>query len=320
MLDSTDRADSGSTRIAMAALAGQSVFLGCNWVVMKIGLRYASVWPFAAMRTGLGAVALFLLILVLKRPMRPKHVFLTVLLGLLQTTAQIGLLMWALESGSAGRTSALVYTMPFWALLFARLFLGERLMRVQWLAVSLAVVGLVAILDPLNLKGSLASKLMAVGAGAAWAASTIVAKKIRRRGPVDVLNLTAWQMLFGTIPIAVVALVHTTRPIVWAPAFVGALVYNVILATAVAWFLWLYVLQVLPAGIAGLGTLATPVIGVVSSWLLLREKVGVFEGVGILLILAALLVLTLVGVTARRQAQSVAVAAARAPARVRLPE
>jgi RarD protein len=316
----TPASDSASARLAMVALAGQSIFLGCNWVVMKIGLRYASVWPFAALRTGLGAVALFVLLVALRRPLRPKEVPLTVLLGLLQTTAQIGLLMWALESGSAGRTSALVYTMPFWALLFARLFLGERLRRIQWLAVSLAVVGLVAILDPLNLKGSLASKLMAIGAGAAWAASTVVAKRIRSRGSVDVLNLTAWQMLFGAVPIVVIALVHPSNPIVWAPAFVAALVYNVVLATAVAWFLWLYVLQVLPAGIAGLGTLAAPVIGVVSSWILLKESVGVYEGIGILLILAALLVLSLVGLTARRQAQEVGIGPGRASAEVRLPK
>ena len=41
---------SGSRQIvlAVAALAGQSVFLGYNWVVMKIGLRYSDVWPFTA--------------------------------------------------------------------------------------------------------------------------------------------------------------------------------------------------------------------------------------------------------------------------------
>ena len=312
--DRTSGSDTGSTNVAMVALAGQSIFLGANWVVMKIGLRYASVWPFAAMRTGFGAIALFLLVLALRRPLRPRQVPLTILLGLLQTTAQIGLLMWALESGSAGRTSALVYTMPFWALIFARLFLGERLKRVQWLAVALAVVGLVAILDPVNLKGSLASKLMAVGAGLAWAASTVVAKRIRSRGPVDVLNLTAWQMLFGAIPIVIIALVHPSQGIIWAPAFVAALAYNVLLATAVAWFLWLYVLQVLPAGIAGLGTLAAPVIGVVSSWLLLKEHVGIYEAVGILLILAALLVLALIGLTSRRQVQAAGLVARAASA------
>ena len=142
---------------------------------------------------------------------------------------------------------------------------------------------------------------MAIAAGLAWAASSIVAKKIGRKGRLDILNLTAWQMLFGSLPLILIALVVPHHHIDWTLPFVGALAYNVIPATAVAWFLWLYVLQVLPAGIAGVGTLAAPVIGIVASSLLLSEQIGVLEGVGMGLILASLLVLTLRGlVTGRR--------------------
>ena len=56
--------------------------------------------------------------------------------------------MWALESGGAGKTSVLTYTMPFWLLLLAWAFLGERLRGVQWLAVALALAGLVLVLEP----------------------------------------------------------------------------------------------------------------------------------------------------------------------------
>jgi drug/metabolite transporter (DMT)-like permease len=125
--------------LAVAALAAQSVFLGYNWVVMKIGLRYSDVWPFTALRTGLGSLALFIVLLVLRRPLRPTQVWRTALLGLLQTTGMIGLLMWALQSGAAGRVSALVYTMPVWALLLGRAFLGERIVGLQWAAAASAL-------------------------------------------------------------------------------------------------------------------------------------------------------------------------------------
>jgi drug/metabolite transporter (DMT)-like permease len=282
-------------RLAVGALAAQSAFLGFNWYVMKIGLRHADLWPFVALRTGLGAVALLALLVILRRPFRPQAPLLTVALGLLQTTAQFGLLMWALDLGSAGRTSALVYAMPFWLMMLAWVFLGEKIRGLQWLSAILALAGLVAILDPSNLRGSLESKLLAIGAGLAWAGASIVAKKIARKGNVDILNLTAWQMFLGAIPLVAIAFIVPQHHVDWTPAFVGALVYNVIPATAVAWFLWLYVLQVLPAGIAGVGTLAAPVIGIVSSSLLLHEKIGAVEGVGMGLILAALLVLTLRG-------------------------
>ena len=290
----------GSSRLAVAALGSQSAFLGFNWYVMKIGLRHADLWPFVALRTGLGAVALIALLVILRRPLRPQAPLLTLALGVLQTTAQFGMLMWALDLGSAGRTSALVYAMPFWLMLMAWIFLGERIRGAQWVAGVLALAGLVAILDPSNLRGSLESKALAIGAGMVWAGSSIIAKKITRKAVVDLLNLSAWQMLMGSIPLVAIALVVPQRHVEWNPAFIGALAYNVIPATAAAWYLWLFVLQVLPAGVAGVGTLAAPVIGIVASSLLLREEIGALEAVGMGLIVAALLVLTLRGLAGGR--------------------
>jgi drug/metabolite transporter (DMT)-like permease len=295
-----DHRRSKATKLAVAALLGQSIFLGYNWVVMKIGLEYSDPWPFAALRTGLGALALFVVLVLFRRPLRPRQPVLTVILGLLQTTGMIGLLMWALETGAAGRVSALVYTMPFWTLIFCWVFLGERMIGVQWVAAALSLVGLVLVLDPANLGGTLQSKLLALGAGVAWAASAIVVRKILQRGEVDVINLTAWQMLYGTVPIIIIAVLVPSQPIEWTGSFIAALIYNVIPATAVAWVLWLYVLQVLPTGVAGISTLATPVIGITAAAIQLGERVSTTEALGIAAILAALLVLTLRGLFAGR--------------------
>ena len=293
--------------LAVAALAGQSVFLGYNWVVMKQGLHYADPWAFTALRTSLGAMALFFVLAILRRPMRPTQPRLTALLGLLQTTGMIGLLMWALQSGAAGRVSALVYTMPFWAMMLGWVFLGERVTGLRWLAVFFSLAGLVLVLDPAHLGGSLQSKLLAVASGMSWAASAVVVKRIRARGATDVINLTAWQMLYGSIPIIIIALFTTSRPIEWTGAFtIAALAYNVIPATAIAWVLWLYVLQVLPTGVAGISTLATPVIGIVSAAVVLGERVTPMEGAGMACIIAALLVLAVQGLPRRRRSLPVA--------------
>ncbi len=302
----TGTAREGSYRLPLAvgAMALQTIFLGYNWVVMKQGLEYSDPWPFVALRTGLGAVALFIVLVILRRPKRPTQVGLTMLLGLLQTTGMIGLLMWALQSGAAGRVSSLVYTMPFWAMILGWVLLGERIRGLGWLAVVFSLAGLVLVLDPVHLAGSLQSKLLALGSGFCWALSAIVVKKIRARGQTDVINLTAWQMLYGSIPIIVIAVFVHSRPIEWTGAFIGALAYNVIPATALAWALWLFVLQVLPTGVAGISTLATPVIGIGSAALVLHERVSAMEAVGMACIIGALLVLAIQGMLAMRKAQS----------------
>jgi len=62
-----------------------------------------------------------------------------------------------------------------------------------------------------------------------------------------------------------------------------------------AFVLWLFVLRNLPAGVAGLSTLAIPACGVLFSWWLLGENPGMVEGAGIALIVLALLMLNVCG-------------------------
>lgn len=66
-------------------------------------------------------------------------------------------------------------------------------------------------------------------------------------------------MLYAALVMSVVALLVPQREIDWQPTVFWALAYSAILATALAWSLWLFVLKNLPASIASLSTLAVPV-------------------------------------------------------------
>lgn len=70
-------------RSALAALALLSVIWGYNWVMMKLALRDAGAFDFAALRTLLGALSLFVLLVWLRRPLRPADARAVFLLGLL---------------------------------------------------------------------------------------------------------------------------------------------------------------------------------------------------------------------------------------------
>ena len=292
-------ADRRARDLGVLALALLALIWGYNWVVMKVGLDYVRPLPFAALRTSLSVLPLGLLLIVLRRPLRPPPVAWTMVVGLLQTTGFVGLLMWALESGGAGKTSVLTYTMPFWLLLLAWALLGERLRGAQWLAVALALCGLVLVLEPWALQSASAGAL-AVAAGACWAASAVVVKRLQARREVDVLSLTTWQMLFGSLPLLLAAVLTWGDGPRWTSGFVLALVYNVSLGNALAWFLWLFALRRLSAGAAGIATLATPVIGVAAASLQLGERPSAGEAAGMALIIGALTLLTVRGLLAGR--------------------
>ncbi len=282
-----------------------SLIWGYNWVVMKKVMAYADPFDFSALRTLFGALALFAVLAWRRKPLKPVALGQTLLLGLLQTTAFTALIQWALVSGGAGKTAVLVYAMPFWLLPMAWVFLGERVRGLQWLAVALALVGLLFILDPWKAQGDLFSTALALLASVSWAASAVLVKRIRARFDVDLLSLTAWQMLLGAVVLCGVAWLLPSEPPQLTTYFVVALVYNALFATGLAWLIWLVILDRLPAGLAGLSSLAVPAVGVLSGWLELGERPSAPESAGMLCIAVALLLISAIALRGRElQARS----------------
>ncbi|MDB1133930.1 DMT family transporter [Escherichia coli] len=245
-----------SNPLAISGLVVLTLIWSYSWIFMKQVTSYIGAFDFTALRCIFGALVLFIVLLLRGRGMRPTPFKYTLAIALLQTCGMVGLAQWALVSGGAGKVAILSYTMPFWVVIFAALFLGERLRRGQYFAILIAAFGLFLVLQPWQLDfSSMKSAMLAILSGVSWGASAIVAKRLYTRHPrVDLLSLTSWQMLYA----------------------------------ALAWSLWLFVLKNLPASIASLSTLAVPVCGVLFSWWLLGENPGAVEGSGIVLIVLAL--------------------------------
>jgi drug/metabolite transporter (DMT)-like permease len=279
--------------LALLALAALALLWGYNWVVMKIAIRYAPPFDFAALRLLGGAVVLFLALAVLHKPLRPQRPWAFLWIGVFQSGGFVGLATWAVLTSGAGKVAVLSYTMPLWVALAGWPLLGERLRGRQFGALAVAVAGIVLILDVWGTRGSLFADAIALAAGVAWAVGVIISKRIQRAGTVDVLSLTAWQMLFGGIAIGIVALIVPEHAIQWTPVFSAALAYNVVLASALAYFLWVFILQHLPARDASMGTLANPVVGIIAAWLQLGERPNAWEATGMGLVVLALAALAL---------------------------
>lgn len=278
--------------MSLAAVVAFSVIWGYNWVVMKRALAFAGPFEFAALRHVFGTACLFALMLLMGRPLRSVAPWRTAALGMLQTALFTALVMAALANGGAGRSAVLTYTMPFWTLLIARVALGERVRARQWPAVILACAGLLLVFAASRPGGGAAAGMLAVLAGLTWAASAVLAKHMRARIELDLLSLTAWQMLFGSIALVALALAVPERAIEWSPYFILALAYNALFATALAWLLWLFVLHRLSAGVAGLASLSIPVIGMAASAMELGERPSAVELAGMALILLGLVALS----------------------------
>jgi drug/metabolite transporter (DMT)-like permease len=253
----------------LVALVALVVIWGYSWVLMKIALDYSHPFDFAALRVGIAAVFLFAIVGMRRRGLALPRYRMAALLGTLQVALFVVLSNFALVYAGPGKTSVLVFTMPFWMLVFAHFILRERMRGTQWIAVAFAFAGLVLIVAPWRLT-SLASSVLAVAAGAVWAISAVLSKRWPTQA--DPLVFTAWQLLVGTAWLVALAWVHPHPPVRWTLEFVVALGFASVFGTAIGWWLWTYVLANTSAGIAGLNSLGIPVIAVLGSAIQLGER------------------------------------------------
>lgn len=274
---------------AYVALAILWAVWGYSWVAMKVATRDAPALLVGTLRSVVGAAALLLYLPLSGRSLRPTPFLPTLVYGLLQTAGFTLLGTVAVSLAGAGKAAVLAYTMPFWLALLSWWFLGERLGRATCAALGLAAAGLWLVVTPLG-RSALANGL-AVGAGLVWAASAIWAVRVMARERLDLLSLTTWQMVWGALASAlVVALAPGPIHVRWTPSFVGAVAFLGVGATALGWALWLFVLARLPPAVAGLGSLAVPVVSLVVAALQLGEIPPGRELAGTACIVAALAV------------------------------
>ncbi|HQT81426.1 MAG TPA: EamA family transporter [Ferrovaceae bacterium] len=286
----------------IVALIVLSSIWGYTWVLAKEALSMAPPFAFAAQRCIGGALALFVLLKLTGRPIGCAEPRATILIGLVQVAGFMAFQTWALVEGGPGKTSVLIFTMPIWTLVLARIFLGEMIKGAQWLAAILTLVGLIFIIEPWNMQASALSKVLGIVAAMCWSVGTIQVKLLRQKSRVDLVNLTTWQMVVGALPLTMLALWVPEGTTQWSFHYIYLLVFMSVTSTGLCWWLWIYILDRVPAWEASLSVLGTPVIAILSSRLILNETFKYLEIIGILLIGGGLSLLSFIGwLTSRNQ-------------------
>ena len=280
-----------SERGAYVALVVLTLVWGTNWISMKQALASAHPVIYNIERTWTAVVVLFAVLALRRRPLLPESWIAVAVTGFFQTTVNMGSTTMALEGG-AGRAAVLVFTMPFWTVLLAWPVLGERVRGAQWVAIALALAGLVLVVEPWRWEGELRPKAWACLSGFGWACGTIAMKYFQRDRSFDMLNFIAWQMLLGVLPLSLLPLALPLPETQWSASYVFLLLLTGALASGFGFVLWVGVLRFLSAGTASLNMLAIPVIALLSSMAVFDERLSRSEWTGIACIGAGLFVIS----------------------------
>jgi drug/metabolite transporter (DMT)-like permease len=285
---------------ARAALIAITLIWAANWTVMKAAVAIADPFVFNIHRTLLGCVVLFAVLLMRRGPFWPQSWAAIVVVGLFQVSVNFFATTMALVEGGAGRTSVLVFTMPFWTLLLAWPLLGERPRGGQWWAIALAFGGLLLIVAPWQWQGALAPKLYAVLGGFGWAAAAVATKVFQRTRRLDTVNFVAWQLLLGLTPFVPIAALRTVPSVEVSWFYLALVGYAGIVSIAIAWLLWVGILSRLSASAAGFSMLTIPVLALAISVIFFGEAVAGSEWLGMALIATGLALLGILAGRSRR--------------------
>lgn len=277
-----------SADVALVPLLG--LLWGLNWPAVRICLEEIPPWTLRGSAFALAALFMAGVIRLRGRSLRVPRAdwaslaavafFTTVAYNLFSAFAQL--------STTTTRSAVLSYTMPVWTVLFARIALGEALDGRRVAGLGLGVAGLLALGWPLVAAGEMgAGNVFALASGISWA----IGNTIIKRYPIaaDAWVVAFWQLALGTVVAGTGALLVEGVPrAVWPSGPVmAAFAYHVVLGQAVATALWFTILTRLPAGIAAIGVLLVPAIGVVSAAIVLGERPTGADWLGLALIVSA---------------------------------
>ncbi len=287
--------ESGGRSLGRPAVYGLLVvvtlILGFNWPVMATGV--ASIEPLWMGVFRIAGAFVFLLPLTLltgnfRVPTRPD-LPIVLSLAVVRLTMVTVLVFTALQLVPPGRSAVVVWTASLWTVPIAAIFLSEHMVTTRWVGLLLGISGVVVLFEPWGLAwgepGVALGHVLLIVAAILNAATAVHIRG--HRWTMTPMQAVPWQLGGSLIVLLILALSTEGVPeIEWTAQLGWVVAYQGVLASGVAFWAQIVVLRNLGAVSANLTLMAVPVVGVVSSAIVLGEQVTATLLAGLVLIMA----------------------------------
>jgi drug/metabolite transporter (DMT)-like permease len=271
-----------------------SAIWGGMYVVSKVVMTVIPPFSLIVTRLVLGILTLTIIVVVRKSWKLTHRQFWQIFgVGLVGYGISLGFQFVGTNLSTAANGSLVTSATPAFVLLFAALLLAERVTPRRLLALGIATLGVVAVIDPRNAALSPSffwGNICLVAAALTWALYSVLIRKVTR--DTDVLTTTLIAFI-GGLPVCLPLggwelATHQVGAIGFG--VVGGILFLGIICTALAMYLWNTAFSMLDAGAASLTFFAQPVVGTLLSVLFLSEHITPLFVIGGILIGIALLV------------------------------
>lgn len=273
--------------------------------LITIGIEFAPHLTFATLRALLAGAALMILAFILRQPL-PKDARTWVMLAIVGVGAtSLGFLgmFHAAEFVSPGIATVIANTQPLLAAGLAGVILKERLTLRGKAGLIMGFVGILVITSQQLITGDDKNYIVGVAyiilAALGVTVGNVVIKRIA--GNVDALMAMGLQLLIGSVPLAIAALViETPSEIQWTLTFVGTLIVLSLFGSALVYWLWFSVLEKAPLNSANAFSFLIPIFGITMGALFYDEALGWPQVLGITLAIIGVTLVTYQGTLATK--------------------
>lgn len=260
---------------------------GFNYSAVKISNLGLSPVFTTFLRSTIAASCGFLYCLAVRQPLFHRGVLLFhgavigALFGLEFVCIYLGLLYT-----NAARAAIFVYLSPFVVAIGAHFFLKERLNAIKSTGLILAFLGVYLVFrgKPAGYNNlMLLGDILEILAALFWGATTIYIKKYLA-GRIHPINTFLYQLAFS-IPIMLVFAFLLEDP--WIKEVnslvIASLFYQSVIVAFASYFMWFRMIYIYPVGKLSVFTFLTPVFGVFSGVLFMKEELttGLVLGLGL---------------------------------------
>ncbi|HAT8715492.1 TPA: EamA family transporter [Legionella pneumophila] len=260
---------------------------GINFIFVKLSLEEFSPLLLCAVRFLLASVPA---VFFIKPPAVPFKIIAAY--GLIMFALQFALLFIGLRVGmTPGVASLLMQVQVFFSMFFAIIFLGEQPQVGQIIGALIAFIGIGVVALHFDHNVSLMGFLCILAAAASWGIGNLITKKIHS---VNLIAVIVWSSFVACLPMFILSLVFE-GPESFVTAYehmtwkgILSVLYIVYISTWVGYGVWNWLISRYPVGMVVPFTLLVPVVGILSSVLILGEPFYLWKLVAGLLVISGL--------------------------------
>lgn len=256
---------------------GAASIWGGMYVVSKVVLDIIPPFSLVSLRLFLGALTLAIVLGVRGFPkINQKQFWQVVGVGFVGYGISLGLQFLGTKLSTAANGSLVTSATPAFVLLFAWTLLHEKITSRRLIALILATLGVVAVIDPRSAQLNpdlFLGNLLLLGAAVTWALYSVLVRRTTQTLDVLLFSLVAF---LGGLPVSLPASaweLNTVGVGVIGLGVVGGVLFLGIISTALAMVLWNTAFVYLDASLASLTFFAQPVVGTLLGWLFLGERI-----------------------------------------------